>query len=85
LRMDIKAKEIIIDYSVDIFFRNRGLGNFIIRNMIKYIKENTAIYKNRKIVAVVHRKNLMSISIFTKYSFVKQNIDSKFFKFILKI
>jgi len=85
LRMDIKAKEITIDYSVDSFFRNRGLGNFIIRNMIKYIKKNTTIYKNRNIAAVVHRRNFMSVSIFTKYSFVKQNINNKFFKFILKI
>ncbi len=85
LRMDIKAKEIIIDYSVDMFCRNRGLGNFIIQNMLKFIKKNKTFYKNRKIVAIVNRRNFMSVSIFIKHNFIKQNMNNKFFKFTLKI
>ena len=61
LRLELVKNKYYIDYSIDEFFQNRGLG----RKMINLLKKKK--FNNFKVYAKVLKKNLPSNKIFKNF------------------
>ena len=77
-------KEILIDISIDSYFRGRGLGKQILKKGLKKIKNEL---KNSYIfVAEIKKKNIASVSIFSNIGFKqkKDELEKDYLKMIFK-
>ena len=86
IRFDVNQikKEILIDISIDSYFRGRGLGKQILKKGLKKIKNEL---KNSYIfVAEIKKKNISSVKIFSNIGFKqkKDDLEKDYLKMIFK-
>ena len=86
IRFDVNQinKEILIDISIDSYFRGRGLGKQILRKGLKKIKNE--LKDSYIFVAEIKKKNISSVKIFSNIGFKqkKDDLEKDYLKMIFK-
>lgn len=80
-RLNISESKMILDYSLDKNFRNKGLSHKLVKELLLKLKEN---YSGYTIQALVKKNNLPSIKVFKKLDFY-ESIQQNCIKYVKTI
>lgn len=83
IRWDLKGKEAMLDYSISVALRGRGLGKVILKKCIDEVRK---IWAGIFLMAEVKEKNIASIKAITAAGFKQRNsLKSGYLLFKLKL
>jgi len=80
IRFDQKPEHSIININLSPSHRSLGLGKIGLHKALKYYFDK---YSQKPIIATVHKDNIPSQSLFSKFGFEKFSEDEEFYNFIL--